>query len=280
MATLPERCRDIRLAVLDAAEFQKVGHYGSTLSAVEILVSLYYGLLEVDADEPHRLDRDRLVLSKGHACTALYPILADLGFFDPRLLEIFTKLGSPLGDCPDMRHVKGIDFSAGSLGHGLSIAAGMAEGLRLQGVSSRVVAIIGDGEQNEGQIWEAAGYAGFRRLSHLLAICDRNEVCVDGRTEDVLGVEPIADRWRAFGWRVVEVNGHDLDALAAVWAEYDELRMQPDAPPTFVVAHTVSGKGIDFIEGDAAWHLGYLAGADREEAERQINAAAEGGRRS
>jgi len=260
----------VRLEVLRLARIAGVGHYGPALSAVDIFVSLYHGLLEVDPRDPGHPGRDRLVMGKGHAVSALYPILADLGFFDAALLDRFTRLGSPLGDHPDRRKVPGIDFSSGSLGHGLSIGVGMVEGLRIQGLSPRVAVLLGDGEQHEGQVWEAAGYAGHRRLGSLLAICDRNGVCVDGRVEDVLSVEPMADRWRAFGWHVERVDGHDLGALLAAYARYDERRRQPDARPTFLIADTISGRGIDFIEDDADWHLGLLVGEDEAEAIRQI----------
>jgi transketolase len=278
LAALAETCRDVRLAVLRQASIARIGHYGPAFSAVEILVSLYARLLRVDATQPARPDRDRLILSKGHACSALYPILVDLGFFDAAVLDTFTRLGSPLGDHPDMRKVPGIDFSSGSLGHGPSIGIGMVEGMRLQGIDGRVAVVVGDGEQNEGQIWEAAAYAGHRRLRELLVVCDRNGVMVDGRTEDILSVEPMADRWRAFGWEVAEVDGHDLAALGAAYDAFEQRRHSPDAPPTFILARTVSGNGVDFIEGDADWHLGYLAGADEDEAIRQIDAMVGAGR--
>jgi len=270
---LESACRDVRLAVLRAAAIAGIGHYGPALSAVEILVTLYHGLLDVDPTRPDRPDRDRFILSKGHACSALYPILVDLGFFEAGLLETFTRLGSPLGDHPDLRKVPGIDFSSGSLGHGPSIAIGMVEGMRLQGIDGRVVVVIGDGEQNEGQVWEAAAYAGHNKLANLMVICDRNGVCVDGRTEDVLSVEPMADRWRAFGWHVVELDGHDTAQLLGAYQDFDARRGMPGASPTMVIATTVSGRGIDFIEGSADWHLGYLAGEDHDEAVRQIASA-------
>jgi transketolase len=273
LARMEEECRRVRLEVVRLAAIAGVGHYGPSLSAVELFVSLYHGLLDVSPDDPTRLDRDRLVMGKGHAVSALYPILADLGFFDAAWLDRFTRLGSPLGDHPDRRKVPGIDFSSGSLGHGLSIAVGMLEGLHIQGLDARVAVILGDGEQHEGQVWEAAGYAGFRRLGSLLAICDRNGVSVDGRVEEVLSVEPMADRWRAFGWHVERVDGHDLAALLDAYDRYDARRREPGARPTFLIADTVSGRGIDFIEGDADWHLGFLAGEDEAEAIRQIRAA-------
>jgi transketolase len=269
-AALERKCTEVRLSVMDQVAVAGSGHYGPTFSATEIFVALYYGLLRVDGSRPNWPERDRFVLSKGHACSAIYPILVDLGFFDAEHLRTFTRLNSILGDHPDFRKVPGFDFSSGSLGHGLSIACGMAEGVRHQGFDSRVAAVIGDGEQNEGQIWEAAGYAGFRRLSNLLCICDRNQVCVDGRTEDIMSVEPMADRWRAFGWHVEEVDGHDLRALLDLFDAF-ERRHQAGGKPTFIIAHTISGKGVDFIEHEAVWHLGYLHGVDDREARRQIN---------
>jgi transketolase len=255
---------------LEEVQVAGMGHYGSSLSAVEILVSLYYGFLNVRPTDPNWAERDRLVLSKGHSCSALFPILADLGFFDASHLDTFTRLGSILGDHPDKKKVPGVDFSSGSLGHGLSIAVGMTLAQRLRRINSRIVVIHGDGEQNEGQVWEAAAYAGAHRLSNLLAVMDRNGIQVDGTTHEVLDFEPIEDKWKAFGWRVVHVDGHDLRALRRAYEEYDELRQGAGQPPTMVIAHTVAGKGVDFITGDAAWHVGYLYGADHEEAIRQI----------
>lgn len=266
---LRRKCTDVRLKVMDQVAVAGNGHYGSAFSIVEIMVALYYDFLRVDGSDPKWSDRDRFVLSKGHACSAVYPILADLGFFDVAHLATFTRLNSILGDHPDCRKVPGFDFSSGSLGHGLSVAAGMAEALRFQKRDSRVVALIGDGEQNEGQVWEAAGYAGFRKLSNLLCICDRNEVCVDGRTEDVMGVDPMADRWRAFGWHITELDGHDLGALLEAFDQFDR-RRRTGGPPTFILAHTIAGRGVDFMEGQAVWHLGYLHGPDEVEARRQI----------
>lgn len=271
LAELQQKCIDVRLSVMDQVAVAGSGHYGSCFSAIEIFVALYYAFLRVDGSNPQWPERDRFVLSKGHACSAVYPILADLGFFDEAHLATFTRLNSILGDHPDCRKVPGFDFSSGSLGHGLSVACGMAEAVRYQGHDSRVVCVVGDGEQNEGQIWEAASYAGFRKLSNLLCICDRNQVCVDGRTEDIMSVEPMADRWRAFGWHVEDLDGHDLPALLKAFEGFEKRRMD-GGKPTFLIAQTVSGKGVDFIEHEAVWHLGYLAGADEDEARRQITA--------
>jgi transketolase len=267
---LARRSARVRLDVLDLVDVAGSGHFGPAYSCVEILVSLYHGFLRVRPEEPGWPERDRFVLSKGHACSALYPILADLGFFPRAWLEGFCRLGSPLGDHPDMKKVPGLDFSSGSLGHGLSVGAGMAEALRLQGTDARVAVLLGDGELDEGQVWEAAGYAAHRRLGSLLAIVDANKVSVDGTTDEVLALEPLDERWRAFGWRVERVDGHDLDALRAAYARFDAARAEPGARPTALVADTVAGRGISFVEGMAEWHVGYLHGEDRERAVHDI----------
>lgn len=269
--TLERKAVEMRLATLDEVEIGGSGHYGPSFSCMDILVSLYYGYLRVRAGEPRWPQRDRFILGKGHACSALYPILADLGFFPVQTLATFTRLGSILGDHPDMRKIPGIDFSSGSLGHGLSIATGMADGLRLAGFDSRVVVLLGDGELNEGQVWEAAGYASHRRQSNLLAIVDANQVSVDGRTRDLLSYEPIDGRFRSFGWHAERVDGHDFAALRAAYQRFDDRRAaDPDGPPTVLVADTVAGKGIPFIEDMAEWHVGYLAGVDRQRAVESI----------
>jgi transketolase len=202
----------------------------------------------------------------------VYPILADLGYFSKEHLATFTRLGSILGDHPDMKKIPGFDFSSGSLGHGLSIGAGMAEALRLQGRDSRVVVLMGDGELNEGQIWEAAAYAAHRRLVRLIGIVDVNKVSVDGTTEEVLDFEPLDAKWAAFGWRVERVGGHDLGALLAAFDAYDAYVLEGGERPTLLLADTVAGRGVSFIEGMAEWHVGYFAGKDKERAIRDIEA--------
>jgi transketolase len=269
---LQRKATETRMALLDQIEVAGSGHYGSSLSCIEIVVALYYGYLRVDPGDARWAGRDRFVLSKGHACSAVYPVLADLGFFPKAELDTFTHLGSRLGDHPDMNKVPGFDFSSGSLGHGLSIAVGMAEGLRLTGHDSRVVCLMGDGELNEGQIWEAAAFAAHRKLSNLLGIVDVNGVSVDGFTGEIVNFEPLEEKWRSFGWRVERLDGHDLGALRAAFGRYDEHRAGPDAQPTVIVADTIVGRGISFIEGMAEWHVGYLAGEDRRRAESDIRA--------
>lgn len=269
---LQRKAIGMRLANLEEVEIAGSGHYGPSFSCMDILISLYYGYLRLRPHEPTWPQRDRFVMGKGHAISALYPILADLGFFPQSDLATFTKLGSNLGDHPDMKKVAGADFSSGSLGHALSIGTGMADGVRLSGYDSRVVIMLGDGELNEGQIWEAAGYAAHRRQGNLLAIVDVNKVTVDGFTVDLLDSEPIEGRFAAFGWETERVNGHDLAALRAALDRFDARRRDPSARPTAIVADTVAGKGIDFIEGMAEWHVGYLGGIDKERAIKSINA--------
>ncbi|MGH3256243.1 MAG: transketolase [Streptosporangiaceae bacterium] len=265
-AGLEGKAIDMRLATLAEMQVAGSGHIGPAFSCMDILISLYYGYLRVRPEDPEWPGRDRFVLGKGHAVSALYPILADLGFFPGSELETFTMLGSNLGDHPDMKKVPGIDFSSGSLGHALSIGTGMADGVRLGGYDSRVLILLGDGELNEGQVWEAAGYASHRRLGNLLAIVDVNRVSVDGYTADLLDYEPIEDRFAAFGWVAERLNGHDFGALRAAYGRFDGRRADPHARPTVLVADTVAGKGIGFIEGMAEWHVGYLGDLDLDRA--------------
>jgi len=270
LADLEAKATNVRLRVLDQVQVAGSGHYGSSLSLAEILVALYYTFLNVDPDHPDADDRDRLILSKGHGCSALYAVLADLGFMDPQHLETFTRLGSILGDHPDVKKVPGVDFSSGSLGHGLSVGVGMATAQRHRDFDSCTVVVHGDGEMNEGQVWEAAAYAGAHKLDNLLVIIDRNQVQVDGTTEEILDFEPVADKWEAFGWQVGSVDGHNLTELCETLARFRATPRGGLNRPTVIIANTTAGKGIDFIEGDAAWHVGYLHGVDNDEAIRQI----------
>jgi transketolase len=269
---LRRRCTEVRLAIMDEVEVAGSGHYGSSFSLIEILVSLYYGFLRVRPEEPGWPERDRFILSKGHGVSALYPILVGKGFFDPAHLKTFAQLGSILGDHPDVKKVPGVDFSSGSLGHGLSVGCGMAEAVRLRESGARVVVVMGDGELNEGQVWEAAAYAAHHRLSHLLGIVDRNRIQVDGPTAEILNLEPLAEKWRAFGWQVEEIDGHDLEALLAAYGRFEDRRRTNarHGEPSLIIANTTGGKGVPVIEGQAEWHIGYLEGPDREMAIREI----------
>jgi transketolase len=222
---------------------------------------LYYRVLRIDPSHPTWPKRDRFVFGKGHAAIALYPILADLGFFDPSLLNSYTRLGSAFADHPDMTKIPGADFNSGSLGHGLSVCVGMALGTRSFGFDSRVYCLLGDGEMNEGQVWEAAMSAAHFGLRNLVAIVDRNRYCLDGSTEDIMALEPIVEKWRSFGWSVVEVDGHDLAQLTGA------LDMPPSVGsglPTAVIAHTEKGHGFSMMVNRCEWHLGALSDEDRD----------------
>ncbi len=243
-------CRTIRRDVLTMTHAAGSGHPGGSLSAVEILATLYCGVLSVDPARPDDPDRDRFLLSKGHAAPVLYSVLARRGFFDPALLPTLRQFGSPLQGHPHMERLPGLDCSSGSLGQGLSIANGLAMAARRTGRSYRTYCLMGDGEIQEGQVWEAAMTAAHFRLDDVCAIVDDNGVQLDGLTRDIMQVEPIGDKFRAFGWHVIEVDGHDLAALRAAFAEAAATK----GVPTVLVAKTVKGKGVSFMEGKPAWH--------------------------
>jgi len=238
----------------------KVGHYSSTFSCAEIFAVLYYDILRLRRGEPKWPERDRFLMGKGHAAVGLYPLLADWGFFPASVLDGYCKLGNPLGDHPDMRLVPGADFSSGSIGHALSAGLGMALGARIQKRSFDVYALLGDGEMQEGQVWAAALAASHHKARNLVAIVDRNGYQLDGKTDEVMGIEPLADKWRSFGWEVHEVDGHDVAALATLLR-----RIKADLvreAPACVIAHTLKGKGVSFMESEPGWHLGWLAPED------------------
>lgn len=266
-----ERALFARLETVRLISIAKTGHYASGFSCAEILATLYYGVMNLRRGEPDWPDRDRFLFGKGHAAATLYPLLADWGFFDPSELDGYTRLGSAFGDHPDMTRIPGIDFSSGSLGHALSTGTGMALGLRMQKRPSNVYVLLGDGELHEGQIWEAALGAAHHRVSNLVAIVDRNGYSLDGRVDDVTGIEPLADKWRAFGWEAHEVDGHDAGALLTLLRS---LAADPDRTrPAVVIAHTVKGKGISYMERDFGWHLGWLAEQDEINAVDELRSA-------
>ena len=270
LETLRDKARFIRLETIRLIEIAKIGHYSSVFSCAEIFASLYYDVMRLRPGEAAWPERDRFLMGKGHAAVGLFPVLADLQFFDASLLDAYTRLGSPLGDHPDMTKVPGVDFSSGSIGHALSNGAGMAMAARMQKQDLRSFVMLGDGEMQEGQVWEAALFAAHHKLSRLIAIVDRNGYQLDGRVDDVIGVESLADKWRSFGWQVHEVDGHDLQALTPLLRRLraDEARTQPAC----VIARTVKGKGVSYMETEPGWHLGYLAPADAQRAVDEINA--------
>lgn len=226
------------------------GHPGGSLSAADILAVLYNEELRVDPKAPRDPERDRFVLSKGHAAPALYGALALRGFLPVQDLLSLRRLGSPLQGHPDANKLPGVDVSTGSLGQGLSLAAGMALAGKLDGKDYRVFALLGDGEQQEGQVWEAAMLAAHYKLDNLIAFLDHNHLQIDGHVEQVLSPEPLADKWRAFGWQVLEIDGHDIDAIRAAVARAKAVTGQP----AMIIAETVKGKGVSFMENQASWH--------------------------
>jgi transketolase len=255
------RAEWIRLQTIELVEIAGSGHYTSVFSCAELLAALYYRALRLDPANPQHPDRDRFLLGKGHVAVGLYPCLADLGFFPVEWLDTYTRLGSPLGDHPDMRKVPGIDFSSGSIGHNLSVGMGMAYAGRLDGRDYRTVVLLGDGELHEGQVWEAAMSAAHFRLGNLVAIVDLNGLTLDGATSETMAIEPVAAKFQAFGWNTHELDGHDmtqvvaaLDALPAVDADI----------PTCLLAKTEKGRGVPFMEGSRDWHLGFLGPRDKE----------------
>lgn len=247
---LDARSLSLRNLIVDGLEGGGRGHPGSALSLVEILRVLYDDVLRVDPARPDWPDRDRFILSKGHGCLALFALLADKGFFPTGDLRSHCRAGTHLGGHPERGHTPGVEASTGALGHGLSIGVGMALASRLQKRPSRVFVAMGDGEINEGSVWEAAMTAAKHRLDHLTAIIDYNKIQSYGPVRDVLDMEPMADKWRAFGFAVREVDGHDVDALRAVFAA---LPFQPGRP-NMVICHTVKGRGLPFAEGNPKWH--------------------------
>lgn len=268
LAHLRERALFVRLETLRLIEIAKVGHYASAFSAAEIFATLYYDTMRLRRGEPAWPDRDRFLMGKGHAAVGLYPILADWGFLAKDVLDGYTRLGNPLGDHPDMRLVPGVDFSSGSIGHALSGGLGMALGARMEGRDFFVYVMLGDGEMQEGQVWEAAMSAAHHRARNLVAIVDRNGYQLDGKVDDTMGIEPLAAKWRAFGWEVHEVDGHDVRALASLLR-----KVRADTArelPVCIVARTIKGKGVSYMETEPGWHLGYLAPADQERAAAEL----------
>jgi transketolase len=247
---LDERSLYLRRLIVRALAGGKRGHIGSSMSLVEIMRVLYDDILRYRPNEPDWQDRDRCILSKGHGCLALYVVLADKGFFPLEVLDTFCKRDSILGGHPEAGKVPGVEASTGSLGHGVPIAVGRAMALRMRKSDSRVFVVTGDGEINEGSVWEAALSASKHRLDNLTLLVDYNKIQSAGFTAEILDLEPLLDKWRSFGFAAAEVDGHDVDALR------DLIRRTPLTPgrPTAIVCHTVKGKGINFAEHDPEWH--------------------------
>ena len=262
---LPRKANTIRKSVVKMVARGGGGHIGSALSIVDIVTVLYFGVLKVDPSKPDWKERDRFVLSKGHGCVALYAALAHRGFFPVDLLDTFYQDGTTLLGHPELQKVPGLECSSGSLGHGLSIGVGFSLAAKADHLSYRTFVLLGDGECDEGSVWEAAMSAGHFRLDNLVAIVDYNKIQATGPTSEVMSLEPLAAKWRAFGWAVREVDGNDagkvLSALSRVPFRAGK--------PSVLIAHTIKGKGVSFMENQVIWHyrtpdLGQEASALKE----------------
>ena len=240
----------IRCDIIEMITTAEAGHPGGSLSATDIVTALYFRVMRIDATRPDWPDRDRFILSKGHACPVWYACLAERGYFDKAHLATLRRLNSILQGHPDMRKTPGIDMTAGSLGQGLSVGIGMALSAKLRDKDYHVWIVLGDGETQEGSVWEAAMAASKWRLDNLTAIVDRNRLQNDTCVEDVMPIEPLVDKWRAFGWRVVEIDGHDMTEIVNALEGVKEAQGQPTA----IIADTVKGKGVSYMEDRAEWH--------------------------
>ncbi len=260
------QAKQLRKDIVEVTSWAGGAHIGGGLSVIDILTILYFKYLNIDPERPNWEDRDRLVLSKGHAAVAYVPALARRGFFDVEELKTFNKFKSPFGMHPDSLKVRGCDASTGSLGHGLSMAVGMALAVRVLGKSLKVYCILGDGECNEGSVWEGFMAASQYKLTNLITIIDRNRLMIDGPTEKVMGIEPFADKLIAFGMELLTVDGHNMDELS----EAIEKAIAAKEKPVAILANTVKGKGISFMENEVPWHYGSVDAKLKEQAHASI----------
>jgi transketolase len=247
---LTEKARSLRMEILQMLALAGSGHTGGSLSAADIVTVLYFHTLKHDPGNPQWNERDRFILSKGHAAPVLYAALALSGYFDKEILKTLRKIGSPLQGHPCSCKLPGVEISTGSLGQGLSIANGIAIGIKMDGLPSRVYCLLGDGEIQEGQVWEAAMTAAHYKLDNLCAIIDNNGLQIDGHCCDVMHIEPIVDKWEAFGWHVIDIDGHDIKAIINAFHNAEAQK----GKPTMIVARTIKGKGVSFFEGKVEYH--------------------------
>jgi transketolase len=266
VSALQKVARKIRRDIVDVTGWSGGSHIGGSLSMVEIGTILYWKYLRVNPKDPEWDDRDRFVLSKGHGGAGHAVILANKGYFDPELLKEFNHFGSCFGMHLDSHQVRGVDASTGSMGHGLPQAVGMALGARVRKKSFHVYAVMGDGECDEGSIWEAGMAAAHYKLSNLTGFVDRNHLMIDGPTEKVMALEPFADKWTAFGWRTLTVDGHDFRQLA----DAIDVALAYQDGPVMIIGNTIKGKGVDFMENDPAWHYGGLSADLIERAKKSL----------
>ena len=247
---LKKRANDVRKGIVTAVHSAKAGHPGGSLSAADMYTFLYFEEMNIDPADPKKADRDRFVLSKGHTAPGLYSTLANRGYFPVEDLKTLRKLGSYLQGHPCMQHIPGVDMSSGSLGQGISTAVGMALGAKLDNKDFRVYTLLGDGEIQEGQVWEAAMFAGHRQLDNLVVIVDNNGLQIDGAIDEVCSPYPIDKKFEAFNFHVINIDAHDFDAIRAALNEAKATK----GMPTCIVMHSTKGKGVSFMEGKAGWH--------------------------
>ena len=247
---LQKVANEVRKGIITSVHAAKAGHPGGSLSAADIFTYLYFEEMNVDPKDPKKADRDRFVLSKGHTAPGLYSALAQKGYFPVEDLETLRHLGSYLQGHPDMKHIPGVDMSSGSLGQGISAAVGMALSAKLSNESYRVYTLLGDGEIQEGQVWEASMMAGFRKLDNLVVIVDNNNLQIDGAIDEVCSPYPIDKKFEAFNFHVINIDGNDFDQIDAAFKEAKATK----GMPTAIIAHTVKGKGVSFMENQVGWH--------------------------
>lgn len=258
----------IRMGIIEGVHSAKSGHPGGSLSIAEILTYLYFKAMNIDPKDPKKADRDRFVLSKGHAAPALYSTLAYRGYFDTELLKTLRHIGSILQGHPDMKHIPGVDMSTGSLGQGISAAVGMALSAKHFGDSYKVYTVLGDGEIEEGQVWEAAMFAGNKNLSNLTAFIDYNNLQIDGTIEEVNSAAPIDKKFEAFKWHTITIDGNDFDQIEAALKEADTVDK-----PVAIIAKTIKGKGVSYMENAVNWHGAAPNDELYEQAMKELNEA-------
>ena len=247
---LQKVANEVRKGIITSVHAAKAGHPGGSLSAADIFTYLYFEEMNVDPKDPKKADRDRFVLSKGHTAPGLYSALAQKGYFPVEDLETLRHLGSYLQGHPDMKHIPGVDMSSGSLGQGISAAVGMAVAGKMDNADYRVYTLLGDGEIQEGQVWEASMMAGFRKLDNLVVIVDNNNLQIDGAIDEVCSPYPIDKKFEAFNFHVINIDGNDFDQIDAAFKEAKATK----GMPTAIIAHTVKGKGVSFMENQVGWH--------------------------
>ena len=269
---LKKTANEVRKGAIEAVYQAKSGHPGGSLSAADIFTYLYFVEMNVDPENPKAENRDRFVLSKGHVAPGYYSTLAHRGFFPVEELKTLLKVGARLQGHPDMKHIPGVDMSSGSLGQGISAACGMAKAGKLMGRDYRVYTLLGDGEIQEGQVWEAAMFAAHNKLDNLVVIVDNNGLQIDGSVADVMSPYPIDEKFKAFGFEVLTIDGHDFDEIAAAFSKARETK----GKPTAIIAKTVKGKGVSFMENQASWHGAAPNAEQYEIAMADLNAIAAG----